>query len=1031
MDTSAPPNSNKSRNEKTNQNIQVYVRVRPANNRDRMIRSLDVVDVVGTKEVVCRSSLDSKVTKKFYFDRSFGPNSKQSDVYQTVVAPLIEEVLAGYNCTVFAYGQTGTGKTHTMVGFENQQMKESWEDDSSAGIIPRALCHMLDELRLMKVEYAMRISYLELYNEELCDLLSTDDSVKIRIFDDSTKKGSIIIQGLEEVTIHGKDDVYKILERGQERRKTATTLMNAQSSRSHTVLSILVHIKENGIDGEEMLKIGKLNLVDLAGSENISKAGNEKGIRTRETVNINQSLLTLGRVITALVERAPHIPYRESKLTRLLQESLGGRTKTSIIATISPGHKDLDETLSTLEYAFRAKNIQNKPELNQKLSKKTVLKGYIEEIDRLKKDLNAAREKNGIYLDEETYNEMNYKLEVQNKELNEKMLNLKALKAEMLKMESLFTEKLHTTEKVLSETKHDLTQTKKRYKEKKILLDNHIKTEEKLTDQANELIKVAKIATEDHQLLHDTLERRKSVDTKIKSVAEEFKNKMEHNFKIMNKDFENLHEKHKSVSEVIKLEINENTKLINSYINETKSKVDQMASYFEKVFEQFSFQYEKFEKQILDGDEKHLNAFSELKKIQEQKDGIWRKEINSYINDTKHILNEQKLAQESNVALVSKFILETNEKDRAFCNVLNDQLFNIVEEAQRTIKAEVESVKANTERRNQLNKKRSEILSKLIELENEDREGIEKIEVISENLISVKDEISSKINNKIERIKLFDKEREASFKILNGKIENIQEGTNSYVSQIHDQVERIQNLILTNQKQNLEHETSMTNLFLENKKNQKELVTTTSKELTNVKNNSCSTVKTQFKEVSNTIFKNQSAFNEFSLENTSMTKSFVEAVNDYADAYWNNMNNNFQLFNFYQNGLKVYSPTGQTPSKREYTYPKVLAKTSPHSNIIKRFRLENGYSDHDISNMTIMEDNESVIPDINEQMPRISTPIKYLENSPKSFKLNTPSSLTENNPRLIHSLDIYDKKHGTELRKSPVSFLTENKENVE
>jgi kinesin family member 11 len=150
----------------------------------------------------------------------------------------------------------------------------------------------------MEVEFSMRISYLELYNEELCDLLSTDDIGKIRIFDDSSKKGSVIVQGLEEIPVHSKNDVYKLLAKGQERRKMAATLMNATSSRSHTVFSILVHIKESGLDGEEMLKTGKLNLVDLAGSENISKAGNEKGIRTRETVNINQSLLTLGRVIT-------------------------------------------------------------------------------------------------------------------------------------------------------------------------------------------------------------------------------------------------------------------------------------------------------------------------------------------------------------------------------------------------------------------------------------------------------------------------------------------------------------------------------------------------------------------------------------------------------------------------------------------------------------------------------------------------------------------------------------------------------------
>lgn len=185
-----------------------------------------------------------------------------------------------------------------------------------------------------------------------------------------------------------------------------------------------------------MLKVGKLNLVDLAGSENINKAGSEKGIRIRESANINQSLLTLGRVITALVERTPHVPYRESKLTRLLQESLGGRTKTSIIATVSPG--DLEETLSTLEYAHRAKNIQNKPEINQKLTKKLALKEYSEEIDRLKRDLMACRSKNGIYLAEETYADMTSRLDAQTQELCDKQSTIKAMKDEMTKIQTVY-----------------------------------------------------------------------------------------------------------------------------------------------------------------------------------------------------------------------------------------------------------------------------------------------------------------------------------------------------------------------------------------------------------------------------------------------------------------------------------------------------------------------------------------------------------------------------------------------------------------
>lgn len=401
-----------------------------------------------------------------------------------------------------------------MIGEEIPLISSSYDDVSNVGMIPRALCHLFDRLRQQQVEFSMRVSYLELYNEELCDLLSTDDTTKIRIYDDVAKKGSVIVQGLEEIPVRCKNDVYKLLAKGQDRRKTAATLMNAQSSRSHTIFTILVHIKENSPDGEEMLKIGKLNLVDLAGSENISKAGNEKGIRTRESVNINQSLLTLGRVITALVERAPHVPYRESKLTRLLQESLGGRTKTSIIATISCGHKDLEETLSTLDYAHRAKNIQNKPEINQRLTKKVILKEYTEEIDRLKRDLVAAREKNGIYLATDTYDEMQLKLESQQTELVETVQNLKGIKEELSRKSSLFNEcqaslnnvseqlvhvqgRYQITDAELKKTKKNLRKKERVYSEAKHLIVCHQETEQKLTDHAKDIMKIADEASKD------------------------------------------------------------------------------------------------------------------------------------------------------------------------------------------------------------------------------------------------------------------------------------------------------------------------------------------------------------------------------------------------------------------------------------------------------------------------------------------------------------------------------------------------------
>merc|ERR550519_3344502 len=467
-----PKESTVAMSQKDGQNIKVFVRCRPLNKDEKAARSYAVLECTGQREITVKEKQLSSLTKTFNYDRVFGPQSKQLDVYRAVVEPLIAQVLQGYNCTVFAYGQTGTGKTYTMEGGEGRDSPGmTWEKDPTSGIIPRALSQIFDELRVtVDAEFSVRVSFLELYNEEIFDLLSAhDDTTRLRLYEDSTKKSSVIIQGLEEVQVQSKMDVYNILEKGSKKRQTAATLMNAHSSRSHTVFTVTVHIKESSLEGEELLKFGKLNLVDLAGSENIGRSG-AMDKRAREAGNINQSLLTLGRVITCLVDRAPHIPYRESKLTRLLQDSLGGRTKTSIIATISPASVNLEETLSTLEYASRAKNILNKPEVNQKLSKVAVLKEYTEEIERLRKDLMANREKNGVYIASENYQEMLSKIECQSQEISEQIGNIKALKEEMEKKLELFEEceqeletrnkQLESTNVRLAETEHTLTCTK-------------------------------------------------------------------------------------------------------------------------------------------------------------------------------------------------------------------------------------------------------------------------------------------------------------------------------------------------------------------------------------------------------------------------------------------------------------------------------------------------------------------------------------------------------------------------------------------
>lgn len=531
-----------------NENIQVFVRCRPLNASEIIQHSHSVVETLAEHKqvIISERAFDRQNVRTFMFDRVFGPTCKQIDVYRMVAGPAIKEVLMGYNCTIFAYGQTGTGKTFTMEG-EKSEVFYTWKNDPLSGLIPRALQQIYEDLEAQDLEFRIRVSYLELYNEELFDLLGPlEGSTKLRIFEDSTKKGSVVIQGLEEVSIRSKNDIYTILEKGSTKRHKATTLLNASSSRSHTIFTITAHIKESNTEGEELLKIGKLNLVDLAGSENINRSG-AVDKRAREAGNINQSLLTLGRVITALYEKTPHVPYRESKLTRLLQDSLGGRTKTSIIATISPAHCNYEETLNTLEYASRAKNITNKPELNEKLTTKTLVKEYTEEIKRLKKDLEAVQTKNGFFVDEENYKLMQQDLSFKDSEIKKTIAKIEVLKEQIEKINALFcstkedlqkttnelhlqkkkneetTEQLQETSEELAKTNEELQKLSELKGEKQHLLYHHMKTESKLLSRAEELRNTVDGTVADAAALHNKIERIQAVEYLNEQRSQKFR----------------------------------------------------------------------------------------------------------------------------------------------------------------------------------------------------------------------------------------------------------------------------------------------------------------------------------------------------------------------------------------------------------------------------------------------------------------------------------------------------------------------------
>ncbi|XP_050511959.1 kinesin-like protein KLP2 [Diabrotica virgifera virgifera] len=386
------------------QNVKVVVRIRLLLKQEEEQNVKSVVKAHTYRELVLKE-------KKYSFDRVFKPTATQIELYLNFIAPLIHDVVEGYNCTVFAYGQTGTGKTYTMTG-EKCNLVGNWREDvfamsrwvllKSSGI--RAAFHIFHELdKLSKVDVNVKVSYIELYNEEIRDSLSDNENI-LQMYSDN--KGSVTISGLTEISVRNGEDICKYLKRGIVKRQIASTLMNHQSSRSHTVFTISINTRESTVCGDDILKAGKINLVDLAGNENIAKSG-RKEIRAVELANINKSLLTLGRVIHALADKShKHVPYRDSKLTRILQDSLGGHTKTAMIATVSPAINSHEETSSTLEYASRARDIKNTPTVNEKMTNNDVIEGLVKEIDKLQKDLDAARSGTGFYVNKENYEKM-------------------------------------------------------------------------------------------------------------------------------------------------------------------------------------------------------------------------------------------------------------------------------------------------------------------------------------------------------------------------------------------------------------------------------------------------------------------------------------------------------------------------------------------------------------------------------------------------------------------------------------------------
>ncbi|XP_061374259.1 kinesin-like protein KIN-7N [Gastrolobium bilobum] len=321
----------------------------------------------------------------YAFDHIFDESSTNASVYELLTKDIILAALDGFNGTAFAYGQTSSGKTFTMNGSE-----------TDPGVIPQAIKDVFAKIETMSDrEFLIRVSYMEIYNEEINDLLVVENQ-KLQIHE-SLERG-VFVAGLREEIVNNAEQVLNLIKAGEVNRHFGETNMNVRSSRSHTIFRMVIESKgkdsnsSNDYSISDVVRVSVLNLVDLAGSERIAKTGAD-GVRLKEGKYINKSLMVLGNVINKLSEGSKqrgHIPYRDSKLTRILQPALGGNAKTSIICTIAPEEIHIEETKGTLQFASRAKRITNCAQVNEILTDAALLKRQQLEIEELRKKLQGS-----------------------------------------------------------------------------------------------------------------------------------------------------------------------------------------------------------------------------------------------------------------------------------------------------------------------------------------------------------------------------------------------------------------------------------------------------------------------------------------------------------------------------------------------------------------------------------------------------------------------------------------------------------------
>ncbi|KAF2896660.1 hypothetical protein ILUMI_09509 [Ignelater luminosus] len=501
-----------------NESVQVVVRCRPISQKESDSGCTTVVNVFPSRGVIevqnPNAKSENEKTKMFTYDAVYDMSSTQQSIYDETVRPLVASVLEGYNGCVFAYGQTGTGKTYTMEGVVG--------DKDEQGIIPRAFEQIWAHInRTTGLEFLVYARYLEIYMEDIRDLLKSKNTKPLELREMAGK--GVFVSHLHSQTCQSAADMMKAMRIGNRNRTTGVTNMNEHSSRSHAIFQIAIEMAE---EKSKSVRVGKLNLIDLAGSERQSKTG-ATGDRLKEASKINKALSSLGNVIYALAENSPHIPYRDSKLTRLLQDSLGGNSKTIMIANIGPASMNYDETIITLRYAYRAKSIKNQPIKNEDIKDAKLLE-LQREIERLKQLIAAKGDgkvvPDGIVL-ETTDEEMESDSEDEQEKEREKMLEAGKLEVDELnkKLRTLEKQMVHGGKNIVDSVNENEIKLEQQRAEIAARKKREIEMQQQIELEEETCMELKQVFANLQQQVEFKREKLKRLYTKLQSMRQEIK----------------------------------------------------------------------------------------------------------------------------------------------------------------------------------------------------------------------------------------------------------------------------------------------------------------------------------------------------------------------------------------------------------------------------------------------------------------------------------------------------------------------------